>query len=247
MNRISKLTLTSTLLVTSLAALPARTGFAESCGFPAPDNNASGDALYGPNICSDAKIKQYWNDLDFDEGDWDEGFGYSDVCNINLPLARTFNALWVLENSAPGGRASSGNLLQTGYNFTKDNIDELDGVCHRSYYARTYHFPVIVDEKTELSYSFFYDVSAPERAGTLVHEARHANGKGHSADDDECPRGGSCDTHWEDWGANTYHVTWLWWFVATGVNTTPALKDLARDKANYILSAGYRTPPGFRI
>ena len=232
----------SPLVAITLTALPADLATAQSC--PAtPDNEASGDSHFNGNVCRDDLISKYWNDFDFDKTDW-QGYGYEDVCNIDLPLARTFNAIWVLQNAAAAGRG--GTLLYDGYDFVADNVDELDAVCDEDFIAHTQWG--LADNYTQLSRHFFFsgDITPPERASTLVHEGRHAQWVGHDGDAD-CKRQRSCDSRWDYFGANTYQVIWLWWYIEEGQHSTPALKAAAREKANYVLSQGFVDVPNFRL
>jgi len=212
-----------------------------SCTYTVPDVNVSGDALYGPRICWQPFIDWAWDAHDFDKGDWDEGFGWDDCCNINQPLARTFNAIWCLNYSAADYWNESYDLdiLHWGRRFVREEIDELDGRCgDGSYYAYT-QWGFLVDNWTRLYMGFFYSLAVPERAATLVHEARHADGKGHNA--------GNNDSSWAYNGAWRWHVCWLAWFWYAGQRTTSALRTKARQRANAILASRFTTPPGFTI
>ena len=82
----------------------------------------------------------------------------------------------------------------------------------------------IIDNKTELYVPFFFKSTVSMRAGTIIHEARHASWKGH---DD-----GSNDSSWEYNGAWRYQVSWLAWFVNKCPNTSAALKVAAVQRAN---------------
>ena len=212
-----------------------------SCTYSAGDLAASGDTLYGPRSCWQAFIDFVWDAYDFDKGDWDDGFGWYDACNVSKPLARTFNALWVLEYSAPDpfNESYSMPILYWAGRYSRSNIDELDGRCgDGSAFART-TWGFLVDNRTQLFMPFFYSLAAAVRAGTIIHEARHASWKGH---DD-----GNNDSSWGYNGAWRYHVCWLAWFMNQCQNTTAAMKALARQRANSILSGRFTTDPGFRI
>ena len=212
-----------------------------SCTVTVPDANVSGDALYGPRICSQPFIDWAWDAHDFDKGDWDEGFGWDDCCNISQPLARTFNAIWCLNYSASDYWNESYDLdiLHWGRRFVREEIDELDGRCGDGTAYATTRTGFLVDNWTQLYLGFFYSLSVAERAGTLVHEARHADGKGHND--------GNNDSSWAYNGAWRWHVCWLAWFWATGTRTTSALRTKARQRANLILATRFTTPPGFTV
>lgn len=102
-----------------------------------------------------------------------------------------------------------------------------------------------MNDWTRLYPPFFYGYGVPERAGTIVHEARHADGKDHNCS--SCPRGASCDKRWRDNRANTYQVLYHWWFIDSGVNSTNAMKRRAQNRANSILSRGFCGSTSFRL
>jgi hypothetical protein len=97
-----------------------------------------------------------------------------------------------------------------------------------------------------LKWPFFYGEVVVERAGTIVHEARHAGGKGHNGGS-SCPRGSSCDTNWGYKGANMYQVLYLWWFYVDGTRTTTGMRNYARQEGQRIIDRGFVTNPGYVI
>jgi hypothetical protein len=213
-----------------------------SCTYSVPDLAASGDQLYGPRICDQAFIDWAWDAHDFDKGDWDEGFGWDAACDITQPLARTFNAIWCLNYSALdyNNESYDSDILHWGCRYVRENIDELDGRCgDGNTVARTQTGGVGVDEWTQLYLLFFYQRTVSERAGTLVHESRHAGGKPHDA--------GTRDSSWAYDGAWRWQVCWLAWFAFAGVRTSEAMKTVARQRANIILTSNFTTPPGFTV
>lgn len=213
-----------------------------SCTYSVPDLEASGDNLYGPRICSQAFIDWAWAAFDFDREDWDEGFGYEEVCNNTQPLARALAGIWCLTYSSPNfpSESYSSNALEWGGRFAREEIDELDARCgDGSAFAAT-HAPGVGDAWTQLYLPFFYEMGVSLRAGTLVHEARHADGLGHDASNHR-------DSSWEYNGAWRFEVVWLAWFAFEGVNTSTAMRDQARDEANIILNTRFVNPPGFNV
>lgn len=231
----------------------AGTAFADTCVYQPGNNNDSGDNFYIASVCEQRFIDQFWNHFDFDKGDWDDGFGYDDPCNVNQPLARTFNALYLLAYSAQDYATStgdfSGNALRWGYPYSATKIDELDGRCgsgDRNSGARATTYTGLQDNRTVLKWPFFYGEVVVERAGTVLHEARHAGGKSHNGGTG-CPRKASCDTSWGYEGANMYQVLYLWWFRVAGTRTTTAMKNRARSEAQSIIDRGFNTNPGFVI
>jgi hypothetical protein len=204
----------------------------------------TGDDIFIGSWCSQPTVDDLWVDFDFDRENWDDGFGYDDACNLNLPLARTFNALGLLRlfgQSMPEGTA---NWLPWFYAYASSEIDELDGLCGtgtlNGTLATTYWG--LGDNKTELYWGFFYGQDAPSRAGTIVHEARHAAWwNGH--DGDSCAINPSCDESWGGWRANTYEVMYLWWLRAAGTGATALVRTLAQQRANVVLATAFDSRP----
>jgi len=227
-----------------------------TCEVPSFDSfSATGDATYGRLTCDQKMIDQFWNHFDFDKGDWDDGFGYHDPCNLGLPLARTFNALYLLaysaEDYANNTSDFSGNALRWAYPYAATHTDELDAKCggfndDGSLTFATSYSGFFVNDRVQLKLPFFYRLTVSERAGTIVHESRHQAGKGHNGSDD-CPRGASCDSSWAYEGANMFQVLYLWWFAVDGTRTTTAMKDIARNRARAIHNRGFIENPGFSI
>ncbi len=249
MTRKNLITVVVTLV--AMTALPALAQ-AATCSMPWHSNSSLGDSMYGPRVCNQSHVNKFWNDFDFDKGDWDDGFGYYSVCDINRPLNRAFSSLWLLLFSSPNPATStsdmSGNFLRYAYNYSAREIDELDGRCGNGgtsgVVARTYQ-SAFVNDRTQLEFPFFYGQGVPERAGTIVHEARHADGRRHNSC--SCPRGGSCDQRWLDKGANSYENLYMWWFVDRGINTTTTMKRRAQHRVNNLLARAFCTRTSFRL
>ncbi|NOT64322.1 MAG: hypothetical protein HOP19_29240 [Acidobacteria bacterium] len=213
-----------------------------NCNAVAPGLETTGDDLYGARICDQAFIDWAWDAHDFDEGDWDEGFGFDAVCDMNLPLGRTLAGIWCLNYSAEDymNEDYGSDILQWGCRYVRENIDELDARCgDGTAFARTQTGGLFVDEWTELYLPFFYEQGVSLRAGTLVHESRHAGGKDH---DD-----GNNDSSWEYNGSWRWQVCWLSWFAARGQRTSEPLKTIARQRANFIIDTHFTTHPGFSV
>jgi len=210
-----------------------------TCTFNVPNLDATGDTLYAPRICWQPFIDWAWEAFDFDEGDWDDGFGYENVCDNTGPLCRTMSGIWCLTYSADNYQNESydSNILQWGCRFARNAIDELDGRCGDGLIAYTQWGPFI-DDKTELYLAYFAQ-AVSLRAGTLVHEARHADGRGHDS--------GSNDSSWSYNGAWRWQVCWLAWFAFAGTRTSTAMKTLATQRANNIINSNFDTHPGFNV
>ena len=102
-----------------------------TCTVPSHDNASSGDTLYGPRSCWQAFVGWCWNTHNFDYDSWHHGFGYDDACNIDLPLARTFNAFWLLNYSADdyNNDAYSNNMLHWGRRYVRDQMHDVRAGC----------------------------------------------------------------------------------------------------------------------
>jgi hypothetical protein len=214
------------------------------CVWPRANSTSTGDTLYGPRICDQAFSDWAWDAFDFDKEDWDDGWGFENFCDYERPLGRTYGAIWCLTYSA-GARPNplidlKRPMTEWGWRYVQNSLDELDGRCtNGSYVAYTRWGGPFVDNWTQL-YLMFFNESVVLRSGTLLHEARHAGGdKKHDVGND--------DSSWEYNGAWRWHVVWLWWFWDRGQSTSVAMRDLARQKANAILSSRFQKSPGFTI
>jgi hypothetical protein len=206
------------------------------------DPGASGDNMYVPRSCYQPFIDFVWEAYDFDKGDWDDGFGWDQPCDVLRPLARTFNGLWCLEYSAPDwwNEGYDRPIINWAGRYARENIDELDGRCGTitGPFATT-QWGLFIDNWTQLKLPFFFLSTVSMRAGTIIHEARHASWKGHDNDPD--------DSSWGYNGAWRYHVCWIAWFLNRCTNTSVAMKDAARQRANQILANNFTSDPGFRL
>lgn len=223
---------------------------AATCTIPAHNNATSGDNFYRQFTCTQPMVDQFWSHFDFDKGDWDDGFGFWTPCSVSRPLNRTFNSLYLLAYSAQdyARRTSdfSGNALRWAYPYSATKTDELDARCGNGTAAATSFTGWFVNDRVELYLGFFYGMSVPVRAGSILHEARHQGGKGHNGGSG-CPRGTSCDTNWAYQGANMYEVLYLWWFAVDGTRTTTAMRNLSRTRARAVHNTAFNTNPGFSI
>ncbi len=212
-----------------------------NCTATVPNLNTSGDNLYGPRICWQAFIDWAWDAFDFDKNDWDQGFGYHSVCDNRRPLSRTLSGVWCLTYSSPNFPRESynSNILEWGCRFARNAIDELDARCGGGgAIARTQWGP-FVNDWTQLYIPYWYGQGVSLRAGTLIHEARHADGKGHNS--------GNNDSSWGYNGAWRWQVAWLAWFAFEGRSTSTAMKNQARQRANNIINNNFDTHPGFNV
>jgi len=220
-----------------------------TCTVPATDNATSGDNLYGSRTCWQAFVDWAWAAYGFQNNYWDDGFGYEDPCNRDLPLNRTMNALWVLCYSADdyNNDAYSNNCLHWARRYTWNQIDSLRSFCGDGTLIGQ-----LSGSNCDLFLGFWYEYNAVSRAAILLHEARHGSGgKSHDA---RFPAGSvygagstGADSTWGYEGAWMYETLYLWWFYADGRRTTQALRDRARQEGNVNIDNAFATHPGFNI
>lgn len=224
------------------------------CYYIVPDKNASGDNHYGTKICNQDMIDYFWYNYGFSGNKkfWDDGFGYYDCCNTSKPLARTFNALWLLNYSAQDYMNESWDApcLNWACRYARREIDDLESKCGDGSAIASSFSGWFVNDRVELYLGFWYTEHVVERAGTILHEARHQGGKGHNSDlppGSVFGTGHHADSHWGYEGAWTYDALYLWWFYAEGVRTTSAIKERARQRGNLIIDNAFATHPGYSI
>lgn len=220
-----------------------------TCTVPTiPDKTVTGDSLYGPRACWQAFIDWAWYAHGFKKNYWDDGFGYEDCCNTDLPLARIFGAMWLLNYSADDywNEDWSNNILHWGRRYVRDQIDDLRSLC-----GDGTAIAASVAGHVELYLGCFYSKDCAGRAETLVHESRHLGGRPHDAN---FPAGSvfgagksGADSTWGYEGAWMYGALYLWWFYADGRRTTSALRQAARQRANLVIDNAFATHPGFTI
>lgn len=226
-----------------------------TCTFRVPDKSASGDNLYGAHICWQPYITYFWNAYGFagNKNYWDDGFGWEEPCDTRKPLARTFNACWLLTYSALNYQDEdwSGPILNWGRRYVRTNIEDLRSKCGDGSAIATSYSGFFADDRVELYLGFFYSQAVPDRAATLLHEARHQGGKPHNAD---FPAGSvygagnaGADSDWGYQGAWMYGALYLWWFSAEGARTTSAMRQRARATGNLIIDNAFAKHPGFSI
>ena len=219
-----------------------------TCTRPATDNATSGDTLYGARTCWQEFVDWAWAAYGFQNNFWDDGFGYEDPCNRDLPVNRTMNSLWVLCYSADdyNNDEYSNNCLHWARRYTWNQIDSLRSRCGDGTLIGQ-----ASGSNVDLFLGFWYDYNAISRAAILLHEARHLGGKGHDA---QFPAGSvygegddGADSTWGFEGAWMYETLYLWWFFADGRRTTQALRDRAREEGNVNIDNAFATHPGFSI
>ena len=97
-----------------------------SCTYSVPDKEVSGDNLYGAVICNQVYVDYFWNTYGFagNKDYWDDGFGWEDPCNTDKPLARTFNACYLLTYSANdySNDSYSSPILNWGRRYVRETL-----------------------------------------------------------------------------------------------------------------------------
>jgi hypothetical protein len=208
--------------------LCASRAVAEQCNVPpsaALPLSATKDAKYRNQWCNDGDVATLWSGLSLDHDLWDEGWGFDDVCNLNTMLSRLFSAGFIVrqvQSLAPHFakvRAPYGSPYNIGHlwwDFVKANED--DGYEPRCCNAKNgscgmgggclWATHYCCATSTDLCVAWGFIRGAADRSSTLVHEATHED-VGHIGDD-ECANGGSCDTYYGAYNANTMQINYLY-------------------------------------
>jgi hypothetical protein len=105
-----------------------------NCIYSVPDKDGSGDNLYGPRTCWQPFITYAWTVHGFNKSYWGDGWGYDDCCNTDKPLARAFNAIWLLNYSAEDydNEDWSNNILHWGRRYVREqmhSVNDLRAQC----------------------------------------------------------------------------------------------------------------------
>jgi hypothetical protein len=219
------------------------------CSIPTiPDKEISGDNLYGPRICDQPFVDWAWPAYKFNSDYWRNGFGFDDVCNTDLPAARTLSGIWLLNYSAENYQDEeySSSCLNWGCRYVREQARDLRAHCGDGTAIAT-----SFGGRIELYLGCFYTKDVPGRAETLMHESRHEGGKPHDATFpswSSFPVGATgADSSWGYEGAWMYGALYLWWFYAAGVRTTPAIRAAARVRAQFVIDNAFATHPGYVI
>jgi hypothetical protein len=226
-----------------------------TCSYSVPDKNASGDNFYGSFICWQPYVDYFWYTYGFNgnKNYWDDGFGWDDCCNTDQPLARTFNACYLLTYSASDylNDSYSSSCLNWARRYVREHCDDLRSKCGDGSATATAFWGCGADDRVELYLGFWYDEDVPSRAGTLLHESRHLSDKPHNAN---FPAGSvfgagnsGADSSWDFHGAWMYDALYLWWFYAAGTRTTTAMRERARQRGNLIIDNAFASHPGYSI
>src|SRR5262249_9285958 len=167
---------------------------------------------------SDAAIADLWDGLEAEKCDWDEGWGFWDVANLNFSLARLLNAaqtVWIVRQYAKhqgfGLWRSVSGIPDS--DFTKGKWwdfvagyggDEWTPGCKDS---NGEHVQT-TDEYNVLHLGGAYRSAVLPRASTLVHETVHQD-VGHIAANFCNPSSKSCDGQYGAYNSNTMQINFL--------------------------------------
>lgn len=234
----------------------------ETCGVAEPWTFSDFDTFYNnaDGCPTQGFISDAWGRYSFTEDNWRQYGMDEDSCNINTPLARTWQALRLLAfagSDTPNCDYSAAKTTDWAYCWAGNQIDELLVECNPqnpNAIARTV-WGTLRDNFTALHRAFFYGNSVPWRAASIFHEARHAEDECRHVDN--CPAGvGACDHAFDDgcWGgkgqgAYTYTAVWLEWFF---VQPQPRMTDVTisghvLDQVNSTLARHFEVDPCFRV
>jgi hypothetical protein len=214
---------------------------------PAPDKNTSGDNLYEPRVNQEF-INWAWPAYKFNKKYWANGFGWDDVGNTDLPLARILNSVWLLNYSAEDymNEDYNSDALHWACRYVREQMNELWAKCGDGTAIAT-----TFSDRMELYLGCFYKKDVSGRAETLVHEARHRGGKPHNA---KFPKGSTfgagkdgADSNWDYEGAWMFGALYLWWFYAAGKRSTTALRTAAKQRTNLVIDNAFAKHPGFSV
>ena len=223
------------------------------CSYTVGDKVLSGDVFYGPDRwdwCNQSWINSQVSGFGIDGDSW-KGHGGRDGCNTSKPTGRFFTGLVALEETAPmkfwpNTTKTGGNILQWGAGWAWQVIDETKVHCGRGTVALCKNCSVWdpVEWATDFEIicyvpPYFYGQNVEERASTLMHEARHWDGKTHNR--------GNRDSSFGYNGAWAYEVSWLSWYAGVATPAPKGLRCDAQALANKYISDEFKTKPDFVI
>ncbi|MET0386364.1 MAG: hypothetical protein ABW321_10420 [Polyangiales bacterium] len=203
--------------------------------------------------CSQEFINYAWSAFQMGETDEWRDFGYEVPCNGNFPLARTFNALFTLYYAStdnPNCDIVPTDPMRWAGCYSSEEMDNLTITCGGTALATTYS-GLEPDPRTELHKRYFWLSSVPQRASTIFHEARHADGW--CSHVDGCRAGaGACDTEFgpdgctgifssSGHGAYGYSVIYNMWYAfwARLDYINKSIRDIIVNDANARLESNF--------
>jgi hypothetical protein len=212
-------------------------------------------ALWG---CQQSRINDMWSRFHMTKVQWPTGFwGYDDPCNDSKPLKRTFNALQLLAygvTNNPTCDTSVTNMGKWAYCWAGGSINQLTSSCSSA--SRAYStWP---QGSTELRVPFFRDETVAQRAGTIVHEARHTSG--YCVHDSLPCAGIECEPAFttngcvglgasSGYGAYGYQAIYLTWFASSAQASwiNASIREDAVAEANRIFEKNFTQGTCWRL
>jgi hypothetical protein len=230
-----------TIFIIFFSVVISSTALSRTCYIPSSlDNEASGDTRFSKILgCDQYYIDKFWDDFNMLEFNWNDGFGYHNVCNNNFALGRMMNSILALHITKSPRYKNS--ILNWAYNYTEGNITTLTAACGDGTLNARNRLSVV----TIFMSGIYGDQTVIRRAGILLHEARHTS-KPHNGGN-SCNSGASCDSSWHFKGSNQYHVLWLWWYGRHSKHSTEALRNDALRDARWRHDDRFVLNPGKNI
>ena len=197
------LTVLFTLLLSSLAqaAEDPDCSLPPSIAEPAGPGGTWDTEYLGSWATSQGSINAIWDGLRMESNDWDEGWGFHDLGNLNLMLPRLMNAgylVWAVEqyakhaghgfwlnvSSVPSQISNQGRWWAYASGHGED---EWQPVCDLKSNASYGYNAGAADWRYQLHLRGAYVSFALARASTVVHETVHDSGIDHISEDDCSP------------------------------------------------------------
>lgn len=214
----------------------------QSCEVPYQSENDLKESLdfeIGSYVQEDEDFRTYsWKRFGFVKEYWDDGFGYKDQTNIQLPLARTYNAMYLMKA-----------VQDDWYYWATGQINGLHFMCHDDWYIGTATKQIVAksysDYHVVLYLAFTHWIrNAIDRSLILVQIAKRMHTSFDGGND--CPAGENCDSSWNDNGVNATSVLYLRDLACTQNDLiTPTMRYYAADEGNAILDNNFVNQPGF--
>lgn len=200
-----------------------------SCTLPPPQamlnfsgltGNTTWDAKYTADwVSSQTKINGLWNGLHMSQCDWDDGYGFHDVGNFNLPLLHLMNGAHLVDLISDHARywgfqrwvsGLANPLWSQGryWSFATSGNDEWEPSCEWQPDGAVATRYWDADQYIRMHLSGLYNMPVASRAAVIVHERAHEDA-GHIGASNCTPNTDSCDTVFGDYNSNTMHLNFL--------------------------------------
>ncbi len=223
------------------------------CTYTVPPLGMTGDDYYSsiswntsPSWCGSPMVSLA-DSYGIKSSHWGAGYGFFQ-CDQTLPFARSMNAITALALSGPN--AVTGTLFQFqtqafplidwAYLWTLNKLDDTRGQCEhgdmKQFNASESGgtIKLYIRRSGSCQMGFFYGNDTAERAGILVHEARHVGGPGHYNTYQ--------DFNFGSGGAYEFQATWLRQYAENGQAAPGDMRCSAADRAQTILFNNFVIP-----